>query len=345
MDAFYAAIEQRDDPGLRGKPIIVGGNGSRGVVAAASYEVRRYGVRSAQSVIRARELCPQVICVTPRMAVYKAVSKEIFEIFRGITPLVEGLSLDEAYLDVTAQASDLNIASGIAQDIKHTITKRTRLTASVGVAPNKLLAKIASDLNKPNGLRVIHVHEITQCLDPLSVRRLPGLGRKTGLKVEQLGIKTLGQLRTASDAQLWPIFGRYSQRMRERAAGCDDRPVSNLRADKSISAEDTFSVDIHDAAQLRYEITQLAQRTCQRLNNKHYMTHCVSIKIRTSDFTTVTRRKTIAPATCEFTTIRNVALELLTEWLSLHPQARLRLLGVGVSQLSPASQLALFVNS
>ncbi|HKZ72646.1 MAG TPA: DNA polymerase IV, partial [Steroidobacteraceae bacterium] len=240
MDAFYASVEQRDDPSLKGRPLIVGGTTGRGVVAAASYEVRKFGVRSAMPVRRALELCPHAVCVRPRMQRYAQVSRQVFAVFHELTPLVQGLSLDEAFLDVTASEALKGDAVSIARAIKQRIFTTTALTASVGVAPNKLVAKIASDLDKPDGLTIVTPDRIHAVLDPLSVRRLPGLGRKTGEKVERAGIETLGELRRAPDAVLWPIFGRYTQRVRDRAAGIDDRPVHADWEEKSISAEDTF---------------------------------------------------------------------------------------------------------
>ena len=225
MDAFYASIEQHDDPGIAGKPVIVGWDGGRGVVAAASYEVRRFGVRSAMPVRTALRLCPQAICVRPRMDRYQEVSRVVFGVLAEVTPLVQGLSLDEAYLDVTASQHLPGGAVEIARGIKRRITAATGLTASVGVAFNKLVAKIASDLMKPDGLTVVEPAEVHTVLDPLPVRRLPGLGSKTGVKVEAAGIRTLGELRSAPDAVLWPLFGRYTSLMRERASGVDERPV------------------------------------------------------------------------------------------------------------------------
>jgi DNA polymerase IV len=342
MDAFYASIEQRDDPSLAGRPLIVGGTSGRGVVAAASYEVRRFGVRSAMPMRRALELCPHAVCVAPRMQRYVEVSQQVFAIFHEFTPLVQGLSLDEAFLDVTASERLLGDAVAIARAIKARIREVTALSASVGVAPNKLVAKIASDLDKPDGLTIVPADRIHHVLDPLSVRRLPGLGRKTGERVEAAGLRTLEELRHAPDAVLWPIFGRYTQRVRERAAGIDDRPVHADWEEKSISAEDTFETDIGDQAELRAELARLADRTAARLRAKHLVAACVTVKIRRHDFTTFTRQRRIAPPSHESRTIANVADELLAGWLREQPRARLRLLGVGVSELSPADQLDLF---
>jgi len=342
MDAFYASVEQRDDPRLRGQPLIVGGTTNRGVVAAASYEVRKFGVRSAMPIREALRRCPHAICVKPRMAVYREVSHQVFAVFHEYTPVVEGLSLDEAFLDVTASLSLKGDAVGIARAIKQGIRDSTRLTASVGVAPNKLVAKIASDLEKPDGLTVIDAGNMRTVLDPLSVRRLPGLGRKLGERVEAAGLATFGQLRTASDATLWPIFGRDAQRMRERAAGMDDRPVLAEWDEKSISAEETFQADLTEPARMHSEVLRLADRASARMRAQNLATGCVQVKIRRGDFATFTRQKRFEPSTTDSRTIARIAADLLAEWLKDQPHARVRLLGVGVNHLHAADQMDLF---
>jgi DNA polymerase-4 len=342
MDAFYASVEQRDNPHLAGKPVIVGWPGGRGVVAAANYEVRKFGVRSAMPMHTALRLCPGAICIAPRMERYREVSGRVFGVFYEITPLVQGLSLDEAYLDVTDSQALLGEPAAIARRIKDTIRSRTGLTASVGVATNKLVAKIASDLDKPDGLTVVPEARIREVLDPLSVRRLPGLGRKLGEKVEAAGLRTLGELRSATDAILWPLFGRDMPRMRERAAGIDDRPVQPDLEEKSLSAEDTFAQDLADPRRLDGQLCRLADLACERLRARGLMAGRVAVKIRRHDFATFTRQRAIAPPTDESRTLRNVAQELLSRWLSEHSGAKLRLLGVVLTDLSPASQLGLF---
>jgi DNA polymerase IV len=345
MDAFYASVEQRDHPELAGRPVIVGWPGGRGVVAAASYEVRRFGVRSAMPMHAALRLCPGAVCIPPRMARYREVSAKVFGVFREITPLVQGLSLDEAYLDVTASQALLGEPVAIARRIKDGIRARTGLTASVGVATNRLVAKIASDLDKPDGLTVVPEGRIRAVLDPLSVRRLPGLGRKLGEKVEAAGLRTLGELRTATDAVLWPLFGRDTPRMRARAAGVDERPVQPDLEEKSLSAEDTFAQDLADPQRLDAQLCRLADLACERLRARGLVTGRVGVKIRRHDFATFTRQRAIAPPTHEGRTLRNVARELLSRWLAEHAGAKLRLLGVVLTDLSPASQLALFGDS
>ena len=342
MDAFYASVEQRDDPSLRGRPVIVGGTGDRGVVAAASYEVRRYGVHSAMPMREALRRCPEAVCVCPRIGHYADVSKQVFAVFHEFTPLVQGLSLDEAFLDVTAGQRALGSAEQVAREIKRRIHARTGLTASVGVAPNKLVAKIASDLRKPDGLVVVRAAEIREVLDPLPIRKLSGLGPKTAPKVEALGIRTLGELRQAPPSRLRPIFGRYTERVQQRAAGIDDRPVVPDVDEKQVSAEETFDVDIADRGQLHAEIQRLADKACSRLRARKLAGGCVTVKIRRGDFTTYTRQRAFAPRTQETRLVARIATGLLDVWLQEQPGAALRLLGVGVSDLAEEAQADLF---
>jgi DNA polymerase-4 len=342
MDAFYASVEQRDDPSLLGRPVIVGGTGGRGVVAAASYEVRRYGVHSAMPVREALRRCPEAVCLPPRISHYAGVSQQVFAIFREFTPLVQGLSLDEAFLDVSAGTRALGDGEHVAREIKRLVRERTGLTASVGVAPNKLVAKIASDLRKPDGLLVVRQEDIEAVLDPLPIRRLFGLGAKTAPRVEALGIHTLGELRRASAARLRPIFGGYTERVLQRAAGIDERPVVPDSDEKQISAEETFDADIQDPVRLRAELVRLADKTSARLRASGLMAGCVTVKIRRKDFATYTRQRRFEPPTQETRVITTLAADLLDGWLATQPGAALRLLGVGVSELASASQLDLF---
>ena len=342
MDAFFASVEQHDRPELAGKPVVVGHAGARGVVAAASYEVRRFGVRSAMPMSTALRLCPALICVPPRMPRYREVSRQIFAVFQEITPLVQGLSLDEAFLDVSGSVGLFGEPPAIARRIKDEIRSRTGLTASVGVATNKLVAKIASDLEKPDGLTVVPAEGVRAVLDPLSIRRLPGLGRKLGEEVEAAGLRTLGQLRGAPDALLWRLFGRDAACMRERASGVDERPVLTDLEEKSLSAEDTFARDLEDPRALDAQLCRLADTACGRLRHKGLMTARVGVKIRCRDFTTFTRQRAIAPPTQAQRVIRDVARDLLRRWLAEHRGAKLRLLGVVLGGLSPARQMGLF---
>jgi DNA polymerase IV len=343
MDAFYASVEQRDRPELRGKPVIVGGGGNRGVVAAASYEVRPFGVHSAMPTREALRRCPDAIVVPPRIAHYADVSRQIFAVFHEFTPLVQGLSLDEAFLDVTASLGVFGHAEHIAREIKRRIRERTALAASVGVAPNKLVAKIASDLRKPDGLVVVGPDAVRTLLDPLPVRKLFGLGPKTAPRLEELGICTLGELRQASPSRLRPIFGRYTERVQQRAAGIDDRPVVPDVDEKQISAEETFDTDIADRPRLHAELVRLADKACSRLRARRLSAGCVTVKIRRGDFTTYTRQRAFDPRTQETRVVARIAGELLDAWLTTQPRAALRLLGVGVSDLAEEVQADLFV--
>lgn len=342
MDAFYASVEQRDNPELAGKPVVVGGGSNRGVVAAASYEVRQFGVRSAMPMAEATRRCPQLIRVPPRMAHYKAISRQIFDVFREITPLVEGLSLDEAFLDVSACRALHGSGLEIAHRIKRTIRERTGLTASVGVAENKLVAKIASDLDKPDGLVVVTAENCREILDPLPVAVIPGIGKQTLARLQRINVQTIADLRRSPDRDLEPIFGRYTRRTRERAGGIDNRPVCSDRAEKSISSEETYDIDLNDRADMERELLRLAESTTQRLRKATLQAGTVHVKIRQSDFQTCTRQKSLRPPVNNTDQIFRVACELLGTWLESNPDARIRLLGVGTSRLSPADQQDLF---
>lgn len=341
MDAFYASIEQRDDPQLVGKPLVVGG-GTRGVVAAASYEARRFGIHSAMPMRDALRRCPDLVRIPPRMAHYQAVSRDVFSVFREFTPLVEGLSLDEAFLDVTSSVSLFGDARTIATEIKQRIRDATGLTASVGVATNKLVAKIASDLDKPDGLVVVTADNLRQTLDPLPVRVLPGIGRETLARLRKVGVATIRDLRTAEDRDLRPVFGRFTQRVRDRAAGIDDRPVVASRAEKSISAEQTFDRDLADRESMQRHLLRLTERTAARLRAKELVAGTVQVKIRRADFTTFTRQATLRPPGNNTDTLYRLAWSLLSDWLAEQPGAKLRLLGVGGSALSRDRQPDLF---
>jgi DNA polymerase IV len=345
MDAFYASVEERDRPELKGKPLIVGGTGGRGVVAAASYAVRRFGVRSAMPLREALRRCPEAIVVRPRMARYKEISLQVFAIFREFTPLVEGLSLDEAFLDVTASQQLLGAPEVIGAEIRRRIAKQTGLTASVGIAPNKLLAKIASDLNKPDGMCRIDAGNLREMVDPLPIHKLFGVGQKTLPTVLAAGIRTFEDARIASDEVLWRAFGRHGNAMRDRASGLDERPVEPDREEKSISAEETFDTDIREATELKAQLVNLADRTASRLRAQKLLAGRVSVKIRRGDFTTYTRQRSLKPPTQDTAIVSTAAEELLRAWMASQPRAAVRLLGVGVSDLQSLSQSDLFSES
>jgi DNA polymerase-4 len=342
MDAFYASVEEQDCPELRGKPLIVGGTGGRGVVAAASYAVRQFGVRSAMPMSEALRRCPDAVVVHPRMSRYKEISEQVFAIFREFTPLVEGLSLDEAFLDVTASQQLLGGPEAIGAEIRRRILAATGLTASVGIATNKLLAKIASDLNKPNGMCRIDAANIREILDPLPIHKLFGVGQKTLPTVLAAGIATFGDARTANDEALWRAFGKHGKAMRDRASGLDERPVEPDREEKSISAEETFDTDLHAPKELKAQLRHLADRTASRLRAQKLVAGRVSVKIRRRDFTTYTRQRSLEPPTQETAIIAAAAEALLEAWVASQPRAAVRLLGVGVSDLQVLVQSDLF---
>jgi len=342
MDAFYASVEQRDNPDLKGKPVVVGGGTNRGVVAAASYEARKFGIRSAMPMAEAIRRCDHLVRVKPRMSHYKDASKTIFSIFREFTPLVEGLSLDEAFLDVTASVKLFGSPERMAAKIKQRILDDTALTASVGVAQNKLIAKIASDLDKPDGLTIVLPDNYRERLDPLPVRVIPGIGRETLRRLDQIRVATVRDLRQADNRDLEPIFGRFTQKTRDRASGIDDRPVVPSREEKSISAEETYDQDLSRPADMNRELLRLADRTAARLRKSLLGAGTVQLKIRRADFSTYTRQRSVKPPVNGTDQIYAVAKELLDTWLASNPGARIRLLGVGGSNLVPAEQPDLF---
>jgi DNA polymerase-4 len=345
MDAFYASVEEQDRPELKGKPLIVGGTGGRGVVAAASYAVRRFGVRSAMPMREALRRCPEAVVVQPRMSRYQEISHQVFAIFGEFTPLVEGLSLDEAFLDVTASQQLLGGPEVIGAEIRRRILEQTGLTASVGIAGNKLLAKIASDLNKPNGMCRIDAGNIREILDPLPINKLFGVGQKTLPTVLAAGIQTFGDARVANDEVLWRAFGKHGKAMRDRASGLDDRPVEPDREEKSISAEETFAIDLQSPAELKAQLRHLADRTASRLRAQKLIAGRVSVKIRRRDFTTYTRQRALEPPTQETAIVAAAAEALLEAWVASQPRAAVRLLGVGVSDLQVLVQPDLFSGS
>ena len=341
MDAFYASVEQRDNPQLRGKPVVVGGD-TRGVVAAASYEAREFGIRSAMPMRDALRRCPNLQRVPPRMSHYQAVSKDVFSVFREFTPMVEGLSLDEAFLDVTESLQLFGDAVAIATEVKRRIHERTDLTASVGVASNKLVAKIASDLDKPDGLVVVTADNLRATLDGLPVQVIPGIGKETLARLKKIPIATVADLRLASDRDLESVFGRFARRTRDRAAGIDDRPVISSRADKSVSAEETFDNDLDDRKVMHRHLLRLAERTAGRLRAKELVAGTVQVKIRQADFTTYTRQRALRPPGNGTDTIYQATTRLLDDWLAEFPGSRIRLLGVGGSELARDAQPDLF---
>ncbi len=329
MDAFYASVEQRDDPRLRGKPVVVAWKGNRSVVCAASYEARRFGVRSAMPAIRAERLCPEAIFIPPDFPRYRAVSQSTREIFKRHTDLIEPLSLDEAYLDVTENTTGLPTATRVARTIREQIREELHLTASAGVAPNKFLAKIASDWRKPDGLFVIQPEDLETFLPPLPVGRIPGVGKVTETRLEDRGIKTVGDLRSLELRALEELFGRYGVRLYELTRGIDHSPVVPDRPTQSISAEDTFSSDV-PLAETEFIILRLAERVWAASRKEPRVARTVVLKLKTNDFHILTRSHTpkFPPSSCE--ELITIALAL-RERVNMDPQQRFRLVGVGLS--------------
>lgn len=325
MDAFYASVEQRNNPELRGKPVVVAWRGRRSVVCAASYEARRFGVRSAMAATYAERLCPEAVFVPPDFTRYRAVSRAVREIFLRHTDLIEPLSLDEAYLDVTENKSGLATATKLASMIRQQIREELNLTASAGVAPNKFLAKIASDWRKPNGLFVIQPAEVEAFLTPLQVGRIPGVGKVTEGKLARLGLRTVGELRARSVEELQKLFGRYGQRLYELARGIDHSPVVPNRPTQSISAEDTFERDVL-LADTEPMIRHLAEKTWMASRKESRIARTVVLKLKTAEFQVLTRSQTppSPPASCEELT--RIALSLRDK-VRLDSMQRFRLVG------------------
>src|ERR1700728_2453062 len=337
MDAFYASVEQRDDPQLRGKPVVVAWRGNRSVVCAASYEARRFGVRSAMPALRAERLCPEAIFVPPDFVRYRAVSRGVREIFHRYTELIEPLSLDEAYLDVTENKIGLPTATRVAKAIRQQIRDELHLTASAGVAPNKFLAKIASDWRKPDGLFVIQPDDVPAFLLPLPVGRIPGVGKVTEDRLKQIGVQTVADLQALDAAVLEARFGKYGHRLYELARGIDHNPVVPDRPTKSISAEDTFEVDV-PLMETEAIIVRLAERVWNASRKETRIPRTVVLKLKTREFQILTRSHTptTPPSSCEELTA--IALSL-RERISLGAGQRFRLVGVGLSNFRDPANL------
>jgi DNA polymerase IV len=329
MDAFYASVEQRDNPQLRGKPVVVAWRGNRSVVCAASYEARRFGVRSAMPGVRAEHLCPNAVFLPPDFPRYRAVSRQVREIFKRHTDLIEPLSLDEAYLDVSENKTGLPTATQVARTIREQIRAELNLTASAGVAPNKFLAKIASDWKKPDGLFVIQPQEVDSFLLPLPVGRLPGVGKVTEEKLKSSEIQTIADLRRMELSTLERRFGRYGVRLYELARGVDKSEVIPDRPTQSVSAEDTFEQDV-PLTEIEPMIRRLAEKTWSASRNELRIARTVVLKLKTSEFKILTRSHTPSspPSSCEELT--SIILSL-RERVRLNPKQRFRLVGVGLS--------------
>ncbi|MCJ1677007.1 DNA polymerase IV [Streptomyces sp. APSN-46.1] len=345
MDAFYASVEQASKPSLRGKPVIVGGLGPRGVVATASYEARRFGVHSAMPMAQARRLCPNGACLIPRFTLYRSVSEVVMGLLRKLSPLVEPLSLDEAFVDLEAggTAFDAATARETGERLRADILAATGLSGSVGLAGSKMLAKVASEEAKPDGLLLIEPGTERELLAPMSVRTLPGVGPATGEHLRRAGITTVGALAEAGEDELVRMLGRsHGVALYRMALGLDDRPVVAERDAKSVSVEDTFDVDLHDRVRIRYEVRRLADRCVGRLRESGYSGRTIVLKVRRYDFSTLTRSETLRGPTDDAAVVREAAARLLE---GVDTTGGVRLLGVGVSGLADYTQEDLFAQA
>ncbi len=344
MDAFYASVEQRDRAELRGRPVIVAWLGKRSVVCAASYEARAFGVHSAMPASRAERLCPSGVFVPPDFTRYRAVSNDVRAIFRRYTDLVEPLSLDEAYLDVTENKRGLATATAVARHIRADILDETGLYASAGVAPNKFLAKIASDWRKPNGLFVIQPHEVLDFLAPLPVRKLPGVGKRTEALLAELDITTVAALREHAEEALRARFGKFGRRLYQLARGIDRNPVDPDQPRRSLSAETTFESDL-PLVELAAALDGLIERVWRHVDAQDGRAHTVVLKLKTSDFRIVTRSHTPPEPPRTAAGFTRIAHELLAK-VDLPAATRYRLLGIGLANFReiepPAPQSSLF---
>lgn len=342
MDAFFASVEQRDFPELRGKPVAVGGNKERGVVAAASYEARKYGVYSAMPSVVAARKCPGLIFVKHRFDVYREVSQQIREIFYEYTDLVEPLSLDEAFLDVTENKRTIESATKIAKEIKTKIKDATQLTASAGISVNKFLAKVASDIHKPDGCTLIPPENVAAFIDQLPIKKFFGIGAKTAEKMNAFGIHLGKDLKTFSKVELIRRFGKMGSYYYDIANGIDDRPVKPFRERKSYSTERTFDKDLQTMEEVKLKMVDLATMVSQGTGKKNIKGKTVFIKIRFNDFSTFTRQRTLHKLTNEKSVIENTAVELLDEFNTQFKPVRL--LGVGLSNLDEKEQNQISLN-
>ena len=336
MDAFYASIEQRDNPDFRGKPLAVGHSEARGVVAAASYEARRYGIRSAMPSLTAKAKCSELIFVPARFEVYKSVSQQIMDIFLEYTHLVEPLSLDEAFLDVTQNHKNIKSAIRIAQEIKKRIKEETGLTASAGVSINKFLAKIASDYRKPDGLFVILPEEAESFVEHLKIENFFGVGKVTAQKMHQHGIYVGADLKTFSEASLVKIFGKAGSAYYDYARGIDNREVSPDRIRKSIGAENTFEKDIDDPTALMIELYHIARRVWKRVDEKEFRGRTITLKVKYADFEIITRAKSLPETLSDFKLFWNTAKNILKQ-IDIS-QKKVRLMGLSIGHADELQQ-------
>ena len=335
MDAFYASVEQLDNPWLKGKCVIVGGTSNRGVVSASSYEARRFGVRSAMPIFQARQKCPEGVFISPRMERYKEVSKKIMAILLEFSPRVEVVSIDEAYMDISGSQKLHGDPEMLSSDIKNEIKKKLGLTCSVGVAPVKFLAKVASDMDKPDGLTIIPPQEVHQFIESLPVQKVPGVGKKTFLQLESMGIKTLGDVNKFPDKMLLDRLGKFGHRLIELASGKDHSTVTPWSPHKSVSSERTLGEDTRDKKLLHKYLLKQSEEVARQLRKANFRARTITLKLKHADFKQFTRSKTISTPTRSSETIYQHAASLLDNY---ELTQKIRLIGVGTSGFKSAGQ-------
>ena len=345
MDSFYSSVEVREKPEIRGLPVVVGsdpkGGSGRGVASTCSYEARKFGIHSGMAISKAYKLCPDAVYLRVNMKLYKEVSAEIMQTLRIFADKFQQVSVDEAYLDIGESISDYESATLLAKKIKSEIQRLHRLTCSIGVAPNKVIAKIASDFNKPNGLTVVRPEDIQDFLFPMHVSKIPGIGKKTQPILQELGIETVGQLATCDVQLLIPRFGKFGVVMHQLANGIDTREVKEREEVKSVSTEDTFDEDISDPGRIEQVFKELTEKVHASMMKKRFRYRTVTIKVRYEDFRTYTRARTLNAATTDKEVITKNALILMEEFMG---KGRFRLLGVGVTKLEKIDERQTFLS-
>ena len=343
MDAFYASVEQMDNPTLKGRPVIVGGTSKRGVVSAASYEAREFGVRSAMPIFKAKQRCPDGVYLPVRMNRYQEVSRQVMEILKRFSPLVEQVSIDEAYMDISGVDKLLGLPIDMGLEVKRSIRETTSLTCSIGIAPNKFLAKVASDLHKPDGLTIIPPEKVSKFIEKLPIEKVPGVGKKTVQTLHKMKVLTLGDVQNLSERELLKKTGKFGERLLALSRGIDETPVLAHTASKSISSEKTLSVNTNDREFLKKRLLLQSEMVGKRAREKGLKGTTVTLKLKRADFTQLTRGVTLEEATYSTNTIYEQGLKLLAQ---VKAPTKFRLIGIGLSNLVPVAdiprQLSLF---
>lgn len=336
MDAFYASVEQMDNPALKGKPVIVGGTSNRGVVSAASYEARKFGIHSAVPIFQAKQKCPEGVYLPVRMNRYQEVSRQVMEILKGFSPLIEQVSIDEAYMDISGVDKLLGLPRDIGLEVKGRIRETTSLTCSIGIAPNKFLAKVASDMDKPDGLTIVPPEKVPQFIDRLSIEKVPGVGKKTVQTLNKMGVLTLGDIQQLSEHELLKKTGKFGQRLLKLSRGIDETPVVPHITSKSISSEQTLAVNTNDREILKKQLLIQSEIVGRRARGKGVGGTTVTLKLKRADFTQMTRSVTIEEATHSTNTIYEQGLKLLGQ---VKTSTKFRLIGIGLSNFVPREEM------